>query len=62
MSCRLFCKYVLVLITFALLLFLGCGNSNEKAAAELAPDSSEVIKMPENLSPLDVIPVGRKVD
>jgi SagB-type dehydrogenase family enzyme len=47
MDCRLFWKYVLILITFVLLLFPGCVNSNEKAAAELAPDNSEVIKMPE---------------
>jgi len=47
MGSGLFRKYVLILITFVLLLFSGCGNADDKTAAELAPDSSEVIKLPE---------------
>jgi len=47
MDCRLFLRYVLILITLVPLLSISCGNSDETAATEQVTDSSEVIKLPE---------------
>ncbi|OGN89252.1 MAG: hypothetical protein A2158_00125, partial [Chloroflexi bacterium RBG_13_46_14] len=47
MNNRLLRKLILISFALALLIVPGCGNSNDKAAAELAPDISEVIKLPE---------------
>lgn len=47
MANRLLLKYVLIVITFILLLFPGCSSSEENSVAEPVPDNSEIIQLPE---------------
>ena len=47
MNARLLNYLLMILITITILILSGCGNSDEKASAELAPISAEVIQLPE---------------